>query len=121
MPDQKRALRAFKTAFFKALAHPLRIQILDALRDRPHGVGELAALLNVETPNLSQQLAVLRAANIVSTRKDGNYVYYSVQDPALFDLLDAARVIFNNHLIGMHEMLKELQLDASDSLSGNDS
>lgn len=112
MPDQKRALREFKAAFFKALAHPLRIQIVDALRDRPHGVSELAELLGVEVPNVSQQLAILRGKGIVAARKEGNNVYYSVQDPALWEMLDVAAVIFNNHLIGMHDMLRELQQDA---------
>lgn len=101
-------LRAFKADFFKALANPLRIHILDALRDREHSVGELRDLLAVETPNVSQQLAVLRAKNIVSARKEGNNVYYSVKDPTLFELLDVAKAIFNNHLIGVQDMLQQL-------------
>lgn len=101
-------LRAFKADFFKALAHPLRIHILDALRDREHSVGELRDLLGVETPNVSQQLAVLRAKNIVTVRKEGNNAYYSVQDPTLFLLLDVAKEIFNNHLIGVQDMLQLL-------------
>ncbi|HEY9722926.1 MAG TPA: metalloregulator ArsR/SmtB family transcription factor [Oscillatoriaceae cyanobacterium] len=101
-------LRAFKADFFKALANPLRIHILDALRDREHSVGELRDLLHVETPNVSQQLAVLRAKGIVSARKEGNNVYYSVKDPMLFTLLDVAKAIFNNHLIGVQDMLQQL-------------
>ncbi len=84
MSDSKRALRECKAAFFKALSHPVRIQVLDALRDREHGVGELADLAGVEISHVSQQLAVLRAKGIVSTRKEGNSVFYSVKDPALF-------------------------------------
>lgn len=107
MPNQQ-ALRAFKADFFKALAHPLRIHIVDALRDREHNVGELRDLLGVETPNVSQQLAVLRAKNIVRTRKEGNSVYYSVSDPVIFELLDVAKAIFNNHLVDMQGMLEVL-------------
>lgn len=102
------SLRTFKAEFFKALAHPLRIHILDALRDGEHSVGELRDLLSVETPNVSQQLAVLRAKNLVTARKDGNNVYYSVSDPAVFRLLDVAKEIFNNHLVGMQDMLQLL-------------
>jgi DNA-binding transcriptional ArsR family regulator len=102
------ALRAFKANFFKALAHPLRIRILDALRSNERSVGELREQLNVETPNLSQQLAILRAKNIVTTRRDGSNVYYSVADPAIFQLLDVAEQIFNNHLVGVQDMLKML-------------
>lgn len=107
MPSQQ-ALRAFKAEFFKALAHPLRIHILDALRDGEHSVGELRDLLAVETPNVSQQLAVLRSKNLVTARKEGNNVYYSVPDPAVFRLLDVAKEVFNNHLVGMQDMLDML-------------
>lgn len=108
MPDQKRALHEFKAAFFKALAHPLRIQILDALRDREHGVGELAEILAVEIPNASQQLAILRGKNLVIARKDGSNVFYSVRDPLVFRLLDDAKAIFNNHLVDVQAMLQVL-------------
>lgn len=107
MPDTQ-ALRTFKAEFFKALAHPLRIYILDALRDGERSVGELRDLLQVETPNVSQQLAVLRAKNIVVARKEGNNVYYSVADPTLFTLLDVAKALFNNHLVGVQGMLQML-------------
>ena len=107
MPHHQ-ALRVFKADFFKALAHPLRIHILDALRDREHSVGELKELLGVETPNVSQQLAVLRGKNLVKTRKEGNNVFYSVSDPTIFELLDVAKVIFNNHLVDMQGMLETL-------------
>ena len=98
-------LRTFKAEFFKALAHPLRIHILDALRDREHSVGELRDVLGVETPNVSQQLAILRGKNIVASRKEGNNVFYGVRDPAIFTLLDVAREIFNHHLIGLQDVL----------------
>lgn len=108
MPDHP-ALRTFKADFFTALAHPLRIQILDALRDREHSVGELRDLLAVETPNVSQQLAVLRGKSLVRARKRGNSVFYSVSDPAIFELLDVAKRIFNNHLVDLQVALETLQ------------
>lgn len=98
----------FKAEFFKALAHPLRVRILDALRAGEVGVNELSAQLKVEQSNLSQQLAVLRSRNIVVGRKEGNNVYYSVPDAEIFRLLDVARKIFNNHLIDVQNMLSQL-------------
>jgi ArsR family transcriptional regulator len=98
----------FKAEFFKALAHPLRIRILDALRGGEVGVHELMSQLNVEQSNLSQQLAVLRSRNLVEVRKDGNNSFYSVRDPEIFHLLDVARKIFNNHLIDVRNMLSQL-------------
>jgi ArsR family transcriptional regulator len=105
MPD----LSQFKAEFFKALAHPLRIKILDALRDGEFGVNELCVRLGAEQSNLSQQLAVLRSRNIVSARKNGNNVFYSVRDPAIFRLLDVAKEIFNNHLIDLTDLLAQLK------------
>lgn len=101
-------LSHFKAEFFKALAHPLRIRILDELRRGEVGVNELCARLNVEQSNLSQQLAILRSRNIVVGRKDGQSVFYSVRDPELFKLLDVAKKIFNNHLIDVKDLLAQL-------------
>jgi DNA-binding transcriptional ArsR family regulator len=98
----------FKAEFFKALAHPLRIRILDQLRNGEFGVNDLSSRLDVEQSNLSQQLAILRNRNIVATRKEGQNVYYSVRDPELFNLLDVAKKIFNNHLIDVKDLLTQL-------------
>ena len=105
-------LGRFKAEFFKALAHPLRIAVLDALRNGESGVNELCATLNVEQSSLSQQLAVLRSRNIVIGRKEGLNVYYSVRDTTVFKLLDVAKQIFNNHLIDVKSMLTEMSAPA---------
>ena len=99
----------FKAEFFKALAHPLRIRILDTLREGEVGVNELSLHLKVEQSNLSQQLAVLRGRNIVVGRKEGNNVYYSVPDAEIFRLLDVAKKIFNNRLIDVRNLLSQLK------------
>ena len=105
----RRTLSDFKADFFKALAHPLRISILDALRDGELTVNEISQRFDVEPANASQQLAVLRNRNIVIARKEGASVFYSVSDKTLFKLLDVARDIFNNHLIGVRSMLEEME------------
>ncbi len=106
MPHQ---LANFKSEFFKALAHPIRIRILDSLRDGEKGVNELSEILKIEPANVSQQLAILRVRNIVMGRKAGSNVYYSVSDPTLFRLLDVAKDIFNNHLVGVRELLEQME------------
>ncbi|MBK6315730.1 MAG: winged helix-turn-helix transcriptional regulator [Blastocatellia bacterium] len=106
---QRQPLSTFKAEFFKALAHPLRIAVLDALREGELTVNEISQRFGVESANTSQQLAVLRNKNIVSTRKEGASVYYSVVDPAVFRLLDVARDIFNNHLVGVRTLLEEIE------------
>ncbi len=77
MPQQ---VANFKAEFFKALAHPIRIRIVDCLRDGEKGVNELSEMLQIEPANVSQQLAVLRFRNIVTGRKSGSSVFYSVSD-----------------------------------------
>jgi ArsR family transcriptional regulator len=101
-------LSNFTSEFFKALSHPLRIKIIDALRKGEVGVNELSARLRVEQTTLSQQLAVLRKSNIVVGRKEGQNVYYSGRDPEIFRLLDVARQIFNNQLIDVRDLLAQL-------------
>ena len=104
----RQQLSDFKAEFFKALAHPLRISILDGLRDGELTVNEISQRFDVEQANASQQLAVLRNRNIVIARKEGSNVYYSVSDKTIFNLLDAAKEIFNNHLVGIRSMLEEI-------------
>ena len=102
-------LQAFKAAFFRALAHPVRIRILEILVRGERSVQELQETLGVDQPVVSQQLAVLRATNIVSGKKAGVSVRYTVRDPLIGELLETARQIFNNHLVGTQDLLKELR------------
>jgi DNA-binding transcriptional ArsR family regulator len=103
------ALQAFKADFFRALAHPTRIAILEALSTADRSVQELQHLLGLEQPAVSQQLAVLRAKSIVTTRKLGTTVQYALADPHIPRLLAVAREIFNNHLVDTQTMLKALR------------
>ena len=102
-------LQAFKAAFFKALAHPLRIRILELLVQRQLNVQELQEALGVEQPVVSRQLSVLRASNIVIGKKEGVSVRYAVRDRLVADLLAVARQIFNNQLAGTQHLLRQLR------------
>ena len=106
------ALQVFKADFFRALAHPIRIRILETLGAGECSVQELQQALHLEQPIVSQQLAVLRAKNIVVPRKVGTTVRYALSDPLVTRLLSVARAIFNNHLVDSQSMLKELQREA---------
>jgi ArsR family transcriptional regulator len=75
---------------FKLLGHPVRLQILDLLRRSPECVCHLEAVLGRPQPYISQQLRVLREANVIADRKDGLNVYYHLVDPAVVVLLNAA-------------------------------
>lgn len=102
-------LQTFKAQFFRALAHPIRIKILEILVRGGRTVQELQEALTLDQPIVSQQLAVLRNQNIVSTHKEGLSVRYTLRDPLIGELLEVARRIFNNHLVSTRGMLRELQ------------
>ena len=73
-----RQLQEFKADFFKVLAHPMRIRILELLAGGEKSVNQLQAALGVEAAAVSQQLAVLRSKSIVDAKKDGTKVIYSL-------------------------------------------
>jgi len=102
----------FKAEFFRALAHPLRVRILEVLGDGERSVQELQATLGLAQPLVSQQLAILRGKNIVTPHKLGTTVRYALSDPLVTTLLSVAREIFNNHLVDTQAMLRQLRREA---------
>ena len=107
-PTKQDALRRFKAEVFQALAHPTRIHIIESLRDGELSVGALSERVAAEPANLSQHLAVLRSKSLVSNRKEGNQVIYSLRDPLLIEVLDTMRRYFQAHLKEALAMLKQL-------------
>jgi DNA-binding transcriptional ArsR family regulator len=103
------SIQHFKADFFKALAHPLRIRILEILCEGDRSVNEIQNLLRSEGSTVSQQLAVLRNKNVVYGVKEGTTVVYSLRDPLIKDLLQVARQIFDNHLIDQIQLLEEIR------------
>ncbi len=106
-----------KAEFFRTLAHPARIRVLEVLRDGEHSVSELVPAIGIEASHLSQQLAILRRANLVQTRKEGTSVLYSVGNPMIFELLDVARRILTSSLDETRALLAELELADSEQAS----
>lgn len=104
-------MQRFKAEFFKALAHPLRIRILEILSDGEKSVNEIQTMIGSEGSAVSQQLMILRAKNIVTGTKDGNRVIYSLRDPMIVELLSVSRQIFNNHLVDTISMLDKFNDD----------
>jgi DNA-binding transcriptional ArsR family regulator len=97
MPE---GLRRFKADIFQALAHPTRIAIVELLRGKELSAGKLIELLGIEQANASQHLAVLRSKQIVTNRKEGNQVFYSLRDPTLSEVLDLLKRYFNSQIKG---------------------
>ena len=74
----------------RALADPKRLCVLESLAEGEVSVSDLSSRVGCQVPNMSQHLAVLRSAGLVSTRRDGNTVYYRLADPRV---LEAFRLI----------------------------
>jgi ArsR family transcriptional regulator len=104
-----RPLYQAKAEFFKTLGHPARIRVLELLSVREHAVSELLPEVGIEPAHLSQQLAVLRRAGLVATRKEGSTVYYSLTSPQVAELLAVARRILTEVLVGQVELLADLR------------
>jgi DNA-binding transcriptional ArsR family regulator len=102
-------LQLFKAQFFRALAHPTRIRILEILVRGGRTVQELQQELALDQPIVSQQLAVLRNQGIVSAQKEGLSARYALRDPLVGALLEVARRIFDNRLGKSTGLLRELR------------
>ncbi|MFJ4676444.1 MULTISPECIES: ArsR/SmtB family transcription factor [unclassified Kitasatospora] len=107
-----------KAEFFKTLGHPVRIRVLELLSVREHAVAELLPETGVEAAHLSQQLAVLRRANLVVARREGSTVHYSLTSPRVAELLAVAREILGGVITGQAELLDGLRAPTGTSGRG---
>jgi ArsR family transcriptional regulator len=73
---------------FRAISEPMRIKLLDQLRDGEATVGELSNSLGASQQNVSKHLSVLADAGILGRRKDGNHVYYRIVDEGVLTLCE---------------------------------
>lgn len=84
----------------RVLTDPKRLMLLDVLREGEHSVGDLASQLGCNLANVSQHLAVLRAAGLVETRRAGTTILYSLAEPELVDACDVIHRIVGRRLAG---------------------
>lgn len=104
-----------KADFFRTIGHPVRIRVLELLQDGPRPVHELLADIEVESSNLSQQLAVLRRAGLVASSREGGEVIYTLSTAEVVELLRTARHILASMLTGQEALLVQLRTDADAS------
>ncbi|MGZ4597785.1 MAG: ArsR/SmtB family transcription factor [Actinomycetes bacterium] len=120
MPLRGAAVAAAKAEMFKALGHPIRVRVLEVLVDGERPVGDIAEDLGVEMSHLSQQLGVLRRAQIVTARRVRSTVFYSVRDPRMSQLLAVARQMLVDGLRDSQALLADLESDQVAGPSGAD-
>lgn len=102
------ATHALMAEICRTLAHPTRIALLHALAAGPTEVGRLADALGVSQPNVSQHLAVMRAAGLVEARRDGREVHYRLADPGVLDACAAMDGVMRRRLARMAELSARL-------------
>ena len=100
-------IQQLKAEFFRALAHPARIRILEVLSAGERPVSELIAEVGLESSHLSQQLGVLRRANLVASRKEGTSVVYWIIDDRLVEILHLAKDILLAYLTQTSDLLAD--------------
>ncbi|HCX86094.1 MAG TPA: transcriptional regulator [Micrococcales bacterium] len=93
-------LYEIKANLFRALAHPVRVRVLEILATSPQevAVADLLTTLGLEPSHLSGHLAVLRRHDVVTSRRVGSTVYYRLGHPAVADVLASARVFLHDTL-----------------------
>lgn len=85
---------------FRALSHPVRLRILDILSRQEACVCHLTAILGKRQPYVSQQLATLREAGLVTDRRDGTLIYYRLADDGLSALLEQGKTVTRDLMDG---------------------
>ena len=100
-------VQTVKADYFKALAHPARIRVLELLQHGERSVGQLVVDLELEQSNVSQQLGILRAKGIIESHQEGSIVRYRVKDPRVFKLLSIAKDIIVSALTESQELLAD--------------
>lgn len=107
MPDAHQPLYRMKAEFFKTLGHPARIRVLELLSAREHTVAEMLPEVGIEPANLSQQLSILRRTGLVTARREGLSVSYSLATPRVAELLTVARAILTGVVAGQAQLLDD--------------
>lgn len=97
-----------KAEFFKVLGHPVRVRVLELLRDGERSVGDLQAALEIDSSGTSQHLSALRRQGLLESRREGTSVFYRVKDPRTFQILELARQILTSHFEDAQALLGEL-------------
>ena len=98
-----------KGEFFRILGHPVRVRILELLKEGERSVGDLQEALGLDSSGTSQHLGALRRQGLLESRRGGTSFYYSVRDPRMFQLLETARQILSSNLADRQSLLDGLQ------------
>ena len=106
--DRAQPIHRVKAEFFRALGHPVRVRILELLRDGERSVSDLQGALGLDSSSTSQHLGALRRQGLLDSRREGTSVFYRASDPRVFQLLEVARQILTGRFEAAQALLVEL-------------
>lgn len=101
---EERALQ-LKAEFFKALAQPTRLKILECLRGGEKCICEIVPEVNGEQSNVSRHIAVMQKNHLLTTRKGGVRVMVKVRDPEVFEILDKVSLLLKKQIRDQRKLL----------------
>ena len=109
-PSIDRRIYQLHAELCKTLSNPTRLEILSLLRDGDRSVGELATLTSIRQATISQHLTVLRQRGVVSTRKEGANIYYSVANPKFIKACDMIREVLFEQMVEMEKLARKTEV-----------
>lgn len=106
MTESERMFNKARADVLKALAHPSRLFMVEKIRQQPHCVCELSALVGSDSSTVSKHLSILKSAGILRDRKEGTTVYYSLACDCIDEILSAVESVVSSHVERQTEALK---------------
>lgn len=100
-----------KADFLKALAHPLRLQVVEFLKNGEKNVSSIIKALGVPQSSLSRHLTILREAGVLKSRQEGTVIYYNIDDHDIFHVLRPIAEMLRKKLRKSEAVLNSLGKD----------
>ena len=87
-----------RVKIIKAMAHPVRLMVIEFLKSGEHGFSEIFDLFQLDKSTISKHLLVLKEAGIVSSQKTGTEMIYKLETPCVTDFFNCATVVIENNI-----------------------
>ena len=109
MDENKRVLFEKQAEVVKSIAHPLRIAVLDFLKDGEQCVCDIADFINAERSNVSRHLSVMVASGILESRKDGLKMIYRLKTPCILNFISCVTEVLAEQIRGDLLLLEHIE------------
>lgn len=93
---------------FRALAHPVRLKIVEYLKDREKCVCEIFPYLKMEQSHVSKHLAILRKAGIVDIRREGKNIFYKLKNQQVIELFNCVKNVLRKEIKEKQKLLEKI-------------